>query len=383
MAFNQDQEMQKWSEPVSPNGTLKLEFNDDWGLFNNTSLEFFNDAEYMQYDDDVDNTEIVTETSEEIDEYIKEEPFSDWLERKIHIPIFDGLDFASDDDCRNSETSCHSGALKPQQTQQPQQQDNTQSLLEEFETVLEDVEACHQVVPLTPQQQMTNFSSNLEITPPESPQQNIDTQLLITLQPLNLETVQQSPLFLSNKIEVSYNTIAPVEEPLYVNNASRQWDIVENISLGSLNKDVANDLAEVDEYVRSHTNDTPQPSSPFNSSDSSCISVEDTTNDPDWNVGNEKKKSQPSTSKNQSKIYQQHFRPSIEDKKVRKKEQNKNAATRYRQKKKQEIKVIEDEERKLTRTNENLKNQKIEIKREIKCLKGLLRELFRARGIIP
>lgn len=304
------------------------------------------------------------------------EPLSDWLERKTHIPIFDDLDFASNDDCRDNETSCHLGALKPQ----PQQQDNTQSLLEEFETVLEDVEACHQVVPLTPQEQMTNFNSNLEITPPESPRQNIDTQLLITLQPLNIKAVQQSPLLLSNKIEVSYNTIAPVEESLYVNNEPRQWNIVENISLGSLNKNVANDLAEVDEYVRSHTNDTP---SPFNSSESSCVSVDDTTNDPDWNVKNKKKKSQPSTSRNQSKIYQQHFRPSIEDKKVRKKEQNKNAATRYRQKKKQEIKVIEDEERELTIINESLKNRKIEMKRNVKYLKGLLREFYRAKGEIP
>ena len=91
------------------------------------------------------------------------------------------------------------------------------------------------------------------------------------------------------------------------------------------------------------------------------------------------KQSAYASTKNRQKPYS---RPSIEDKKVRKKEQNKNAATRYRQKKKQEIKEILGEERELTEHNEKLKNQVTDLQREIGYLKGLMRDLFRAKGLI-
>lgn len=314
------------------------------------------------------------------------EPFGEaWLEERTYIPIFGDLSLPPDDDSQNNETSYLPDALKLQHHQPPQQQQqqyHTQSLLEEFETVLGDIGACHQVIPRTTPEQTESLTGSSTLTPPESPQQDIDTQLLITLQPLSPEAVQQSSLFPSNETEVVYNTIAPVENPLYVNNTSRQWNTVENISLGdSLDRNVANDFAVVEEYVRSHTKDIPSPSSPCNSSSSS--SAGDTTDDPDWNVVKSKKNNpKPTTSRNHQKFYRQYFRPSIEDKKVRKKEQNKNAATRYRQKKKQELRDIEGEERDLTETNGKLKDQVTEIKREIKCLKGLLRELYKAKGVL-
>lgn len=97
MAFNQEQEMQGWGEPWSPNGTLTLEFNDDWCLFNNTPLEFFNDAEYMQYDDDLDNTEVVAGTSDEIEmnEQIKEGNYPFYL--LLIISIMQMLKYISKD----------------------------------------------------------------------------------------------------------------------------------------------------------------------------------------------------------------------------------------------------------------------------------------------
>lgn len=91
--------------------------------------------------------------------------------------------------------------------------------------------------------------------------------------------------------------------------------------------------------------------------------------DPDW---------APVTSKNRTRPY-----PSLEERKARKKEQNKNAATRYRQKKKQEIEVILSEERELQEKNETLKAEVEEIAREMKYLKSLLRHMFRAKGMIP
>lgn len=71
-----------------------------------------------------------------------------------------------------------------------------------------------------------------------------------------------------------------------------------------------------------------------------------------------------------------------EDKKSRKKEQNKNAATRYRQKKKQEVEVILDEERILMNKNDKLMDTFQDTRREVKYLKSLLRDLFKARGFI-
>jgi cyclic AMP-dependent transcription factor ATF-4 len=71
-----------------------------------------------------------------------------------------------------------------------------------------------------------------------------------------------------------------------------------------------------------------------------------------------------------------------DEKKSRKKEQNKNAATRYRQKKKEEVHEILGEERVLMDKNKKLSTAYKDTKREVKYLRSLLRELFQARGFI-
>jgi len=75
-------------------------------------------------------------------------------------------------------------------------------------------------------------------------------------------------------------------------------------------------------------------------------------------------------------------RPQQDDRRSRKKEQNKNAATRYRQKKKQEIEEILVEEKKLSDVNEKLAKDYGEVKREVKYLKSLMRELFKSKGLL-
>ncbi|XP_011140662.1 activating transcription factor of chaperone isoform X2 [Harpegnathos saltator] len=293
------------------------------------------------------------------------EPFSAWMEQRTLIPIYEELPIPTEDESQTNEIGYQADILKPQQ------QDNTQSLLEEFETVLEDVEACHQIPPTS------------SLTPPQSPlpqqtrQQTatVNTQLLTALQP-----VRQPPLFISNESETVYNTIASSVENSYVNRAppSDHWTAVENESFESLDRD---ELAVADEYVRSHTKDVQSPSSPCTSSGSSCTSAEDLVDDPDWSVESEKSKRKPSSSRHHLKPYQ-CSRPSIEDKKVRKKEQNKNAATRYRQKKKQEIKEIQCEEHQLTEINEKLKNDLADLQREIKFMKKIMRDVFKIHGIL-
>uniref|UniRef100_A0A0C9R314 Putative cyclic amp-dependent transcription factor atf-4 n=1 Tax=Amblyomma americanum TaxID=6943 RepID=A0A0C9R314_AMBAM len=68
--------------------------------------------------------------------------------------------------------------------------------------------------------------------------------------------------------------------------------------------------------------------------------------------------------------------------KERKRLQNKDAATRYRQKKKKEFSKIEEELAALETTNVSLQTEAQRITNEISYLKGLMRELFKAKGLI-
>lgn len=81
---------------------------------------------------------------------------------------------------------------------------------------------------------------------------------------------------------------------------------------------------------------------------------------------------------------QRRSRTSVDkgSRKERKRLQNKDAATRYRQKKKQEFGKIEEQVAALAATNASLHSEAQRITNEISYLKGLMRELFRAKGLI-
>lgn len=68
--------------------------------------------------------------------------------------------------------------------------------------------------------------------------------------------------------------------------------------------------------------------------------------------------------------------------KERKRLQNKDAATRYRQKKKRESENITSEYDAQCEINRRLKGEVEKVSNEISYLKGLMRELFRARGLL-
>lgn len=85
------------------------------------------------------------------------------------------------------------------------------------------------------------------------------------------------------------------------------------------------------------------------------------------------------TSRKKSKPYS---RPAPEERKMRKKEQNKNAATRYRMKKKAEVEEVRNEEKKLEDRNKELKEELDDINREVKYLKSLMRDVYRKKGLI-
>lgn len=69
----------------------------------------------------------------------------------------------------------------------------------------------------------------------------------------------------------------------------------------------------------------------------------------------------------------------VEDRKIRKKEQNKNAATRYRQKKKLEMENVLGEEQVLSQENEELRRTLRERRNEMRYLRQLIREFYQER----
>ena len=70
------------------------------------------------------------------------------------------------------------------------------------------------------------------------------------------------------------------------------------------------------------------------------------------------------------------------NKKDRKKLQNKNAAIRYRQKKKDEAMGIKSEEQLLEEENIDLKTKVDDLEREIKYMKNLMQDIYKAKGIV-
>lgn len=72
----------------------------------------------------------------------------------------------------------------------------------------------------------------------------------------------------------------------------------------------------------------------------------------------------------------------LHEKKARKKEQNKNAATRYRQKKKELLQVVLSEEDQLLQVFNKLKTKHDDVKREIRYLKQLMKEILIAKGVL-
>jgi len=69
------------------------------------------------------------------------------------------------------------------------------------------------------------------------------------------------------------------------------------------------------------------------------------------------------------------------NKKDRKKLQNKNAAIRYRMKKKEEAEGIKSEESELEEINKTLKNKVDDLEREVKYMKNLMQDVFKAKGL--
>lgn len=112
------------------------------------------------------------------------------------------------------------------------------------------------------------------------------------------------------------------------------------------------------------------------SASSSCGASDSGYDDPDWSINKSAESADEFRSPKKLRL------TTTEERRMRKKEQNKNAATRYRMKKKMEMEEIIGEEKELQDRNESLKTEVVEITREIRYLKRLMGDLFRAKGLI-
>lgn len=255
---------------------------------------------------------------------------------------------------------------------------DTQYYLNEFNTVYEEVGLTHNA--LTPPQSPPNnqpLLANLEpllvqlpFTPPE------------TKLPFNVPEKQLLPQEPCGSLPIAMEMVGfnDYSEPVQGFQSEIDQTFNQGLAVDEL-EELVRTTAEDMQWSSSsnHSSSSSNPGSPGGSSSSNFGDC--SSDDPEWipetiednrtdNIGKAPKKRRAYT------------KGAPEDKKVRKKEQNKNAATRYRMKKKAEIEVVLAEERELTKHHDNLETKIVDLQREIKYLKGLMRDLFKAKGLI-
>lgn len=249
------------------------------------------------------------------------------------------------------------------------QSDATASLLQEFNDVYDVFELAHGT-----------------LTPPQSPpcSGGPNQPMFTTLEPLLTPYEKQTAAV--------YN-IVPEKQQQIVQNGLAYRNIPLEYATTPQPDDIAHELAVVDELVRirvkdlqwneSSTSESSGPSSPISSNSSNFGDC--SSDDPEWMpepIENYEEGMVSVSGLKSRKRSKPYSRGNVEDKKSRKKEQNKNAATRYRLKKKAEVEEILTEEKQLIDDNTGLGTKITDLQREIKYLKGLMRDLFKAKGLI-
>lgn len=331
------------------------------------------------------------------------EPFSNWLEEKVDLPIFENIHiepsrgFHQQPRLKTEELKAISPVVHYENVPQPQNTSNnvqviqsggptnilpaaaaqdTNLLLQEFEHVFDHVEMTHG-----------------QLTPPQSPPlqqhhhhlQQQPEQVLTPLTPIQAST---------------FHLLQNSAAALYFQQPPQAIGVIE-LPPGTPQPDVAHELAVVEELVRSRAenmvdswNNSPTSSSkslsviqsPSSPSSSSSSGFSEYSSDPEWipepvhSTESDQLVERPA--RGRKRAGKPYSRIGPEDKKSRKKEQNKNAATRYRLKKKAEIEEILSEEKGLIDSKTDLQAKVSDLQREIKCLKGLMRDLFKAKGLI-
>jgi cyclic AMP-dependent transcription factor ATF-4 len=264
----------------------------------------------------------------------------------------------------------------------------TEQLLEEFDSIYDAVELDHLTPPQTPPEQKIFLSSGGE----ESQQfvQNIPIEQQQFVFDYQQPQQQEQYIYLQDG-----STSTPVEQEIafvYENSNhsmmssdegyNSQEIIIDPEPIISSPADLQLEMEVVDEIIQAHSR------SQFDYDDDNSTVCTSSSWSPrsDYSASNYSQDDEPVTkSSSLHGVTKKRTRPygrNPDEKKFRKKEQNKNAATRYRQKKKEEVGVILSEERILMDKNKKLATSYNDTKREVKYLKSLLRELFQARGFV-
>jgi cyclic AMP-dependent transcription factor ATF-4 len=318
-------------EPLSPNQLLLVNPEDIMIFDNDFSSDLIFENSDIRYNGKKSAEELLVELQEEIID-VEDFDANQWLEETITLPSL--ADY-----------------IHPQR--QPLKVEQTAQLLHEFDSVFDAVELTH----LTPPQ-----------TPPESPKAE------------HFDDVKLGQYIFASTSQPQQQQPQP-QQPTILNSNFFNFDTNESIQSPACSQDIAHEMEVVEELVRSCAENLPDYASDDESyspsSTSSSPRSDDSFDNASPSYTNDDELSPPSpVLKKRTKPYGR----SLSDKKFRKKEQNKNAATRYRQKKKAEIEVVLEEERELQEKNDRLQEKYADVKREVKFLKSLLRELYRANG---
>jgi len=197
------------------------------------------------------------------------------------------------------------------------------------------------------------------------------------------------------------NTCQPADDSFIeglLNEATAATPVDEIPALISFDRVVANEFTPLSpplstDDIESILSDPSSPMSDTSCSDRSTIMLDESVSfldDPDWTPAAEVSPARTvkSYTKLRPKPYDkpvasQSTRPSTTQlsKKERKREQNKNAAIRYREKKRAEAEVVHSEERVLEDKNTALKKRVDSMTNEIQYLKDLLKEVYKAKGL--
>lgn len=280
--------------------------------------------------------------------------------------------------------------------QQPEKVQNTEELLMEFDYVYENVELTHLTPPQTPPQE-AQYGGQTDSQQQQPPFVALASQQL----PATVAEFYSFGAPMNGLLVNSVQTLEQQHAPEPLQQVPGEYALADSFGFQPVDEveNIARNLELVEEIVRSRSKDLPDcndddscsyseagsvsSSCPMSDSSSSyCGSAYSRDQDDEWSPSRGKKSSSGGGSGGVTKKRTRPYGRGVEDKKSRKKEQNKNAATRYRQKKKAEIEEILVEENKLKDKNEELKSKSGDIAREIRYLKSLMREVCKAKGLI-
>lgn len=331
---------------------------------------------YMKYVDESTGIDLFAEMERDEKTYLDD---LQSITNKIDLPIDDFVASIENADDIIEET-LNLGNIKNEQ------------LLMEFNSILNAVEIQNQLTPpqTPPYHHLSGLQEIQQINTNNIPAP--DQYQIFSYQQQPLQSSEEQFVFIQNgsNIETSSNDIQVFYENTNQSMISNDevtscHEIVfDPESIISSPTDIQRELEVVDELVRAHSrqNSDYDDNASLSASSSAWSPRSEYSCSGYSQFDDDQPVKKSSGLRGVSKKRSRGYGRNPEEKKSRKKEQNKNAATRYRIKKKQEVEVIMDEERILMDKNRKLSTTYKDTKREVKYLKSLLRDLFKARGFI-